>query len=134
MLGDKVYSGSGSVTGRRIIAQDGGAPRVETTIQELGTLCGVDITQTVTYWAEMQPDGTLYGEGVGIVMGKSGEAATLKGTGAGRFTGPGSVAFRGTAYYQSASPALAKLNGMALAYELDVDPEGKTKGQSWEWK
>lgn len=133
MLGDKVYEGRGTVTGRRVVP-DAGGPRVETTIQEMGTLLGVDMTETVTYWAELRPDGTLYGEGQGVIMGKGGEAATLKGTGTGKFTGPGSVAFRGAIYIESASPAWSRLNGAAIVFEHDVDAEGRTWGQSWEWK
>ena len=82
----------------------------------------------------IRPDGTIYGEGQGLVMGKDGEAATWVGQGVGRFTGGGAVSYRGAVYYQTASEKWVHLNTMAAIYEYEVDAEGNTQAASWEWK
>src|SRR5437870_4948123 len=116
MLGDKVYQSGGNITGRRVLQSDGG-PRVETSLTEMGTLLGVEITSVVTCWAELQPDGSLYSEGQGVVRGKSGEVGSFKRTGVGKHDASGVVSFRGALYYRSASPSWAALNGAAVIFE-----------------
>ena len=55
--------------------------RVETVIdqrsqfQAAGSIYGVGATDPGTDVAPLRPDGTLYGEGQGVLMGKGGEAA-----------------------------------------------------------
>ena len=46
----------------------------------------------------------------------------------------GSISYRGACYYQSAAPAWSKLTGIVGVFEFEVDPQGNTKGQLWEWK
>ena len=134
MLGDKILQAEGSITGRRVLPPQAQAVRMETTIQESGTMLGVEYMETATYWSEMRPDGTLYGEGEGIFMGRNGEAASIKGTGVGVFTPQGGVSFRGVLYYQTTTPAWAKLNSIAVVFEHEATAEGKTTSQAWEWK
>jgi hypothetical protein len=90
-----------------------------------------------TYWSIVRPDGTLYGEcpQQGIIMTQDGDMGTWSGTGVGRFTGRGSAAsFRGTVYFQTTSPKLTRLNGMAVLYEWEVDEQGNAQTPFWEWK
>ncbi len=134
MLGDKVLQTSGIVSVRRVVPGNGHGPQMETTIQETGTFLGVEIQETATYRSEMRPDGTLYGEGEGLIMGKNGEAASYKGSGVGRLGPGGSVSFRGALYYLSTSPAWTRANGMAVIFEHEATPDGKTNSQGWEWK
>jgi hypothetical protein len=67
-------------------------------------------------------------------MGKGGEAATWTGQGVGTMKKDGSVSYRGALYYQTASPAWSRLNSISVVFEYEVDPQGNTKGQLWEWK
>lgn len=134
MLGERIGEDIGKVTSQRVLPTAGGAPRMETSFQAAGTIYGVATSDTGTYVATMRPDGTLYGEGQGLLMGKSGEAATWIGQGIGKTKPDGSVSYRGACYYQSASPAWAKLNSIAGVFEYEVDAQGNTKGQLWEWK
>ena len=97
-------------------------------------MLGVEVQETATYWADMQPDGTLYGEGNGILMGKNGEFASYKGTGVIRLTSSGGASIRGVLYYQTASPGWAKLNGAVIVFEHEAEGDGKTRTQGWEWK
>ena len=134
MLGDKVGTESGKVTLQRVLPNPGGAPKMETSIEAKGTLLGVSCTDTATYWSMVRPDGTLYGEGQGIIMGKSGEMATWVGQGVGTFKKDGSVSFRGAVYYQTTAPSWTRLNSVASVFEYKVDAKGNTRSTLWEWK
>ena len=134
MLGEKLGEESGKVTSQRVLANPGGGPKVETSFQVTGTLLGVSHTTRATYQASMRPDGNLYGEGQGIAMGKDGEMAAWVGSGVGTLKKDGSVSYRGAIYYQSASAKWLRLNGVASVFEYEVDAQGNTKAQIWEWK
>ena len=134
MLGERIGEDIGRVTSQRVLPPVAGAPRLETSFQASGSIYGVQITDTATYVATMRADGTLYGEGHGVLMGKGGEAATWVGQGVGTMKKDGSVSYRGACYYQSAAPAWARLNSIAGVFEYEVDAQGNTKGQLWEWK
>ena len=105
MLGERIGEESGKVTSQRVLPTANGAPRMETSFQAAGSVYGVGATDTVTYVATMRPDGMLYGEGQGVLMGKGGEAATWIGQGIGTMKTDGSIIYRGACYYQIASPA-----------------------------
>ena len=108
---------------------------MEVSAELSGPIIGIESTQIVTYASQLRPDGTLYGEGQGVLMTADGDAASFVATGAGRFIGPGgAVSYRGVAYYQTAAEKLSRLNGMAAVFEYDVDGDGNVKGGLWEWK
>jgi hypothetical protein len=134
MLGERIGEDVGKVTSQRVLPAANGAPRMETTFQATGSIYGVGVTETGTYVATLRPDGTLYGEGQGVLMGKGGEAATWTGQGVGTMKTDGSIRYRGACYYQSASPAWGRLNSIAGVFEYEVDAQGITKGELWEWK
>jgi hypothetical protein len=57
------------------------------------------------------------------------------GTGVDRFTGQGTAAsWRGSIFYQSATQGLARLTGMAVVFEYEVDENDNVRGSFWEWK
>ena len=134
MLGDKIGETSGKVTSRRVLPNPGGGPKMETTFEASGRLLGVAEMETGTYWSVLRPDGSLYGEGQGIVMGKGGEAATWVGQGVGTIKKNGAVSYRGALYYQSAAAAWSRLNTVAVIFEYEVDAQGNARAQLWEWK
>ena len=134
MLGDKVIDEQGKISGRRVLPSDGGGPAVETSFEAAGTTLGISATNMGTYKSVVRPDGTLYGEGQGVLMGKGGEMATWIGQGVGQFTSTGGISFRGAVYYQSSSPAWARLNRISVVYEHEVDANGNAHNQGWEWK
>jgi hypothetical protein len=95
----------------------------------------MDGTDMGTYVSVTRPDGTLFGDGQGVTMTTEGAVATWRGQGVGRFTGRGTaVSWRGAVYYQSQSEKLARLNGVAVVFEFEVDENGNTHATSWEWK
>lgn len=67
-------------------------------------------------------------------MGMGGEAASFTGTGLGVFKEGGGVRFTRTLLYQTNTPAWARLNGSAVAFEHDENADGSSKGVLWEWK
>jgi hypothetical protein len=131
MLGEKILEEKGKATVRRVL--ESFPPKVETTFEAQGKLLGIDHRTIGTYWSVIQPSGTLYGEGNGVVMTKEG-TASWKGQGAGKFTERGGVQFRGAIYYQTTTERLLRLNGLAVIYEYEVDENGNTGAVAFEWK
>ena len=134
MLGEKIGGEAGKVTSQRVLPNPGGGPKMETSFQATGTLLGVSETDTGTYWAVVRPDGTLYGEGQGVVMGKEGDMATWIGQGVGALKPDGSVSYRGAVYYQTSSPRWSRLNSVAAIFEYEVDAQGNSRSELREWK
>jgi len=134
MLGEKIGELSGKVTSQRVLPNPGGGPKMETSHQISGKLLGVEATETATYWSVVRPDGTLFGEGQGVAMGKDGDLATWIGQGVGTIGQAGAISFRGAVYYQSSSPKWLRLNSVAAIFEYEVDGQGNSRSQLWEWK
>ena len=134
MLGDKIGDSTGKITARRVLPNLGGGPKIETSFEASGAVFGVAETEIGTYWSVPRPDGSLYGEGQGVIMGKGGEVATWVGQGVGTLRADGAVSYRGAIYYQTSSAAWSRLNGAAAVFEFDVDAEGNSRAQLWEWK
>ena len=113
MLGKQIGEEAGKVTTRRVLSVDGG-PKMEVTAQTTGKLLGVATRNTVTYWAGVRPDGSLYGEAQGLVVGKGGEQATFKAAGAGKLLDDGAVSYRGASYSKSTAMVFRRLNFVVL--------------------
>src|SRR5438309_1221459 len=113
MLGEKIYELQARITSVRVLPpEDGGTPRLEMSYQGTGKILGVEVTEMGTYQAATQPDGTMMGEGNGVLMTKKGETISWHGTGRGRPTGKGmGASWRGAVYYRTTSAKLARLNG-----------------------
>src|ERR1700749_4516209 len=137
MLGQKISEMQGKMTTQRVLPVDQGSPKFESTFEISGTLLNYQAKAMVTYWSTILPNGTLYGEcpNQGMVLTQSGDTATFRAAGAGKFTNAaGAASFRGAIYYSAQSAALAKLNGLAVVYEWDVDESGNALLKAWEWK
>src|SRR5436309_15491998 len=113
MQGDKIAETSGKVTSQRVLANPGGSPKMESSFAASGKLLGVDETETGTYWAAVRPDGTQYGEGQGVMMGKEGDVATRVGQGVGAIKKGGAVGYGEAVYYQSSSTRWVRLMRVA---------------------
>jgi len=133
MLGEQIGQETGKVVVRRVVASDGN-PKVEVTAQSTGKIAGIEERSTVTYCAEIRPDGSLYGDAHGIVIAKNGETATFKAQGVGKLLGDGGVSYRGAIYYYSSGQKLARLNSVACVFEYDADGEGNSSSKTWEWR
>ena len=124
-----------AISTTKTLSVEGSLPKFETSAQGSGTLAGVEVTTMATYWAEMQANGTLYGEcpNAGVIMAQDG-VATFRASGTGSFTADGGTTFKGVVYVQTTAPSLSSLNGAALVYNWDVDAEGNATWELWEWK
>ena len=134
MLGEKIGGEAGKVTSQRVLPNPGGGPKMETSFQANGTLLGVSETDTGTYCSVVRADGTLYGEGQGVIMGKEGDMATWIGQAVGTLKQDGSVSYRGAVYYQTSSSRWSRLNSVAAIFEYEVDAQGNSRSEIWEWK
>ena len=133
MLGKKVAEMT-AVTANKMLPSNNGQPRFETSCEGTGTMLGVEGQFMATYWAQINPDGSVYGEcpDSGVVLTAEG-TVTFRANGAGAFTEDGGAKFRGSAFFTTAVPSLAELNGMCLVHEWDVDGDGNATWQLWEW-
>ncbi len=134
MLGEQIGEERGKRTARRVLSTDGGGFKVEVSFESNGQVLGVDTHEIGTYWSAPRPDGSLYGEGEGVVLTPDGGMATWKGAGVGKFGAGGAVSYRGAIYYNTSIPELARLNAVAAVFEFEVDAEGNTHSKIWEWK
>jgi hypothetical protein len=133
MLGEPTGELRGKRTGRRVLSVEHGF-KIEVSFEDTGKLLGADVVELATYTSAARPDGTLFGEGQGIIATAQGDGATWVGQGVGKFTAGGGVSFRGAIYFSSASPKFARLNSVATVYEFEVDGEGNTHSKLWDWK
>jgi len=95
---------------------------------------GVNQQTIGTCKSVLRPDGTVFGDGQGVVMGAGGEMATWKGQGVGTFTKDGGTEFRGAIYHSTAAPAWAQLNKVAAVFEYSEKADGTTRAEIWEWR
>jgi hypothetical protein len=135
MLGEILYEEKGKTIGIRVLSSEGGEATVEVTLQTQGRIQGMEESSLWTYWSKTRSDGSIYGEGKGIMTTKDGDVVKLTGSGAAKSRGAdGSIHYRGAVHFHTASPKLSKLNGCAGVFEYDVDSEGNTAAKVWEWK
>ena len=97
-----------ATTTTTVLPTEGSLPKFEVSTQGSGTLAGVNVTTMATYWAEMRPDGTLYGEcpNQGVIMAQDG-VATFRANGVGAGTADGGSKFRGAVYFEASAPSLS---------------------------
>jgi hypothetical protein len=137
MLGSELGTLRGKVTGQRVLPAEGPSPRMEVSFELSGTLLGKKVTMLGTYWSQVRPDGSLYGEcpRQGVLMTPAGEMGTWTGAGVGQFTGKGSaVSYRGAVYFTVGGKSLARLGKMAVVYEWEIDEQGNGEARFTEWK
>ncbi|GGQ99877.1 hypothetical protein [Kitasatospora griseola] len=135
MLGDLIAEEQGRITGRRVLPGEHGLPpTVETSYAASGTLLGVPVQDMGTYTARLRDDGTLEGNGQGVLMGPGGAHASWRGHGVGTFTESGGNSFRGSVVYETDSPEFAGLRGVAGVFEWENSADGEVAGKLWAWR
>src|SRR6266705_2683220 len=134
MLGEKIGGTSGKISSQRVLPNSGGDPKMEASFQANGSLLGTNVRETGTYQTVVRPDGTLYGEGQGVMIGKDGKMATWTGHGIGVMKKDGTASYRGAVYYQTSPLRWSRLSKVAVVFEYEVDAEGNTRSEFWEWK
>ena len=132
MLGELIYEGKGKARGMRVLDDNG---TMETTFQEEGTIFGIECTTTLTVVSAYRPDGAGYSEGYGMMFTKEGDTATLTTSAISIPRGAmpaGSM--RGTTFFRTQSPKLARLNNIVSIYETEVNEDLSYEVKYWEWK
>jgi hypothetical protein len=132
MLGEQIGESKGKRILRRVLSTD--PVTVEVSFEDRGTMLGVITSGFGTYKSVVRPDGSIYGEGEGLMMTSDGEGISWKGSGLGKFGSGGAVSYRGILYYRTASQQLSHLNNVCGVFEYEVDPVGNTTSKVWEWK
>ncbi len=132
MLGDLIGESIGRRIVRRVLSTE--PPTVEVSFEDSGHMLGVATRGVGTYTSVIRPDGSIQGEGKGIMTTEDGEGITWTGTGLGSFGPGGAVSYRGMLFYRTNSQKLARLNNATAAFEYDVDADGNTVAKAWEWK
>lgn len=132
MLGNKIGESTGKRIVRRILSTD--PPTAEVSFEDSGTMAGVATTGSGTYTSVIRPDGSIFGQGQGLIITADGESILWTGTGLGKFGAGGAVSYRGMLFYQTASQKLASLNNSCGAFEFETDASGGTTSAVWEWK
>ena len=67
-------------------------------------------------------------------MTQTGEVATFRVTGVGKFNSEGGIDFGGVVYFRTSTTALESLNGAAVVYTFKVDANNISTWDLWEWK
>ena len=132
MIGDQIGESKGKRIVRRVVSSD--PVTVEVSFEDSGNMLGVATSGFGTYQSVIRSDGSLYGEGGGLMMTPDGEGITWKGSGVGKFGPGGAVSYRGMLFYRTPSQKLARLNNTCGAFEYEVDAAGNTTSKVWEWK
>ena len=63
-LGEVLAEASGKVAGLRALENG----KIEVSLQGTGKLLGSDMADVTSFWSEMRPNGTAYGEGYSVPM------------------------------------------------------------------
>ncbi|HYX56960.1 MAG TPA: hypothetical protein VE818_12455 [Nitrososphaeraceae archaeon] len=135
MLGEQIGELSGMVTGQRVMYVE--CPKVEVSISGSGKFKGIEVTEIWTYYSLHKNDGSIYGEGKGVIMTKNrNEHATVTGRSIGKHTKSGKIRYAGTHFYRTNSPReLAFLNNLVAVIEYEVHHESSSYVHKlWEWK
>ena len=134
MLGEPLGSGSGKVTGTRVLPSDGQQVWLEVSIQGEGTMLNQAITLLGTYKQTVQAGGVLRGEGHVLYMTADGAIADWVGGGVGQVTGAGFKASYGVyGAFQSAQGSLTRLAATANVGEYEVEEDGSFSFQHFAW-
>jgi hypothetical protein len=121
---------------------------MEATVIASGKLKDVgNVNITITYWNIQSPDGTLYGEGQGVITVKDSDnemaaaSAKVKEYGVGKYSSGQhphhkQTVWRGSTFYQSSSTGkFSFLNNIVGVFETEVDGDsGNVIRKVWEWK
>lgn len=135
MLGDILIEETGKTLGVRVLESEPGAVTMEVTVQTEGRLLGVSEATVWTYWSKTRADGSMYGEGKGVMTTKDGDVIGLIGQGTAKAAGPdGIIHYRGAIYFHTAAAKYVRLNGSAGVHEYDVSASGTLTTKVWEWK
>jgi hypothetical protein len=133
-LGELVLEDSGQITGIRVLSTDASGTTLELNLQLSGTIRGIGQNTLWTYTMLQRPDGSLYGQGNGVLTTVNGDVIHLIGSGSGKANPGGTVRFCTMLHPHGATGQNADLNAIGLAGEYEVAADGTATNKCWEWK
>ena len=89
MLGDLLYEEPGQVTGIEVLPPEDGGVVLKGSLQAAGTIQGVAHTSIWTYTSTTRPDGSVFGQGRGVMTTADGDVVHLLGRASDQSGGPG---------------------------------------------
>jgi hypothetical protein len=137
-IGDLILESSDISAGIRVLEIGGDTgPKVEVSYVGNATIRGViNATNMGTVWSVTTPDGTIYGEGKGILTSKAtGEMATYTFQSVGQYGSDGKLRNHGSIFFNtntSSSGQLSFLNNMVGVYADEIDSAGNAITKVWE--
>ena len=93
-LGALICEETGKVTGISVLSSDASGTKVEINLQTTGQIRGVAENCLWTYSQLTRPDGSIYGQGQGVMTTQDGDVIHLIGHGSGKTPPPGGTIFR----------------------------------------
>jgi hypothetical protein len=133
MIGDVVGELTGKIIGERIVRHHHGEVMFEKTLESKGKVFGVEVTLIATIKVRERPMGGMIAKGNGVLLTAKGEKVVLQGS-AISIMGREHLSMRGIRYAQTSIPALARLNNVALVFEMEMMKDGTVQEKIWEWK
>ena len=79
MLGELLYEETGNVSGVRVLPPEEGAVVLEVSLQASGRIQGVEHTSLWTYTSTTRADGSIFGQGRGVLTTADGDVVHLVG-------------------------------------------------------
>ncbi len=125
----------GKITNQRVI-EVLPHPKIESTFVANSTILGkISGHDMGTYWATLYPNGSVHGEGNGIITTADGEMVTWTAEGIGNTNPAGDVRFEGSLIYHTSSTGeLSYFNNKIGFFVYEVTKEGNTSANVWELK
>jgi len=121
---------AGQITGVRVLPATAEGAHYEVSLTTQGTLEGTKYTAMWTYTQVQRQDGSIYGQGDGVLTTECGEVVYLKGSGsAGGKQADGSVQFKIINHHHTASSKFAHVNGAAAVGVYHVAADGQTSAK-----
>ena len=134
MLGDLIYEEQGTITGTRELSSGESGDEIEVTLETQGQIRGVGETTKWTYTSLTRPDGTIIGEGKGVMTTDEGEVLKMSGVGGAKVVAAdGSISYRGAVFFNTDSDKYSDLNGAAGVFEYEAGADEATVTKIWEW-
>ena len=132
---EPIIQEQGKITNQRVIEVNP-HPKIESTFVAnstvLGDILGHDLG---TYWATLYANGSVHGEGNGIITTEEGEMVTWTAEGMGNTSTEGDIIFEGSLIYNTSSNGeLSYLDNKVGIFVYEVDKQGNTSASVWELK
>jgi hypothetical protein len=134
MLGEKLGSEVGHVTGRRVLpGEEMRYVKLEVSFETEVEVLGVKGQNLGTYTIVERGPGQVYAEGQGIVMTETGDGMIWNGHGVVQMSEDGTMRVGASIACQTTSEKLASLNGMLVLVENHAHPDGHMHSDLYGW-